>query len=606
VTGVASEQGFDALIVVQDVTELSQRIREVREMRDRALHEVEQRTAAQRELAREREKAQVTLSSIGDAVLSVTPDCRIEYLNPAAERLLRRPAAECAGRPVDEVVRLLDPLTRSPARSSAREALARNELVRPELRGLLAGAEGEEVPVDQSASPIRGPDGQLQGAVLVLHDASAESRREGEQLRAKKLESLAQLAGGIAHEFNNVLTGVTTNVALILAAQPPSGGAATHATETVEMLQEVERAVARAKGLTLKLLTFATGGEPVRRLLPIGELVAAAAQSVPRPEGVGCRVEVVDDLWPAEVDPGLVAELVRGLVHNGVEALGGRGTVKVHLDNVRLLPSNAQRLPAGAYVRLAVHDGGAGIAPQLLERIFEPFFTTTQGSSGLGLSAARSIALKHGGHLAISSQVGSGTTAIVHLPASPEPAQETAPAPLPPPRAPSPTPPPPVRDTPPPATGAAPRGAGESRPGVEANLGTVLLMDDEEMIRRSASRLLSKLGYRVVAVSEGQSAVDQVRLARDSQRRFVAAILDLTVSPGMGGAEAAAQIHRLTPDLPLIVSSGYSSDPVMADFERYGFTAVLPKPYTIPELRAALGAVRPGAARQPSAPPSSR
>jgi CheY-like chemotaxis protein len=200
----------------------------------------------------------------------------------------------------------------------------------------------------------------------------------------------------------------------------------------------------------------------------------------------------------------------------------------------------------GAYVRISIRDYGCGIPADVLPRVFDPYFTTKQGGSGLGLATAYAIVSKHGGHISVASKPGEGTMFTMDLPALQAGPMPQIPAPA-----------------------VLQRGSGR-----------LLVMDDEEVLRKLLVRVLTELGYEVTCARDGAEAIAQYEAQKASGRDFDAVLLDLTVKGGMGGIEAAARLKELDTSAKLIVSSGYSAAPVMADFRRYGFDAMIPKPWT--------------------------
>ena len=376
--------------------------------------------------------------------------------------------------------------------------------------------------------------------------ASESGRLEEERQRANKLESIGLLAGGIAHDFNNVLTSVLSNTSLAMISVPDD-------SETRASLQEVEKACLRAKTLTQQLLTFAKGGAPVKKLADIGVLCRETGGFAVRGSTVRCHFDIAADLWPAEVDEGQIVQVIQNLVINAVQAMPAGGNIHLVARNVP--PSEpAGPLPRGRYVSITVADEGEGIPRESLPRIFDPYFTTKAKGSGLGLATAYSIVRRHGGHIAVRSDVGRGSTFRVFLPAS---SGETVAAPA--------------------ASGRPWRGRGR-----------LLLMDDEEAPLRATKTLLVRLGFEVVTTLDGDQAIAEFERARAEGHPFVAVIMDLTVPGGMGGREAAQRMKQIDPDAKLIVSSGYSNDSVMADHVAHGFCAVLAKPYTMTELIAVM------------------
>ena len=390
-----------------------------------------------------------------------------------------------------------------------------------------------ELRVQERTAELRKSTEQLRAEI------AQREQMEEELLRAHKLESLGLLAGGIAHDFNNFLTVVQGNIGLAKGQLNPG-------EPVQEILDQAASACQRAAFLSSQLLTFAKGGAPVRRAVSVAKLVMDAVRLACAGAPTSVSVNIEEDLWFAEVDPGQIAQVLHNLLLNARQAMAGGGLIEVGAENVA-----SQSGPnAGPHVRISIRDYGHGIPVNVLPRIFDPYFTTKEGASGLGLATTYAIVAKHGGQISVESKPGEGTTFTVDLPASHE-----TPAP------------------------EAPTVAH-----LQAGTGRLLVMDDEEDLRNLLKAVLTDLGYEVQTAGDGAEAIALYEGALAARRGFDAVLLDLTVSGGMGGSEAAAKLKEIDPFSKLIVSSGYSDAPVMSDFAKYGFDAVIPKPWTLTEI----------------------
>jgi signal transduction histidine kinase/ActR/RegA family two-component response regulator len=365
-------------------------------------------------------------------------------------------------------------------------------------------------------------------------------RMEEELLRARKLESLGVMASGIAHDFNDLLTVIQGKIEL--AQECLATG------EPVEsILDQASAACQRASLLSSQLLTFATGGPPVRRVVSVARLVMDAIHLARSGSANSFAVDIAEDLRLAEVDSAQIGQVLHSILLNARQSMPAGGTIEVQAENI--LPENHPDaiIPL---VRISIRDYGPGIPADALPRIFDPYFTTRAGSSGPSLAAAYAIVSRHGGHISVESKPGYGTLFTVDLPAS----QEAPPL--------------------------------ENPAGAQVETGTerLLVMDDEEIVRDVLRRVLTGLGYQVQTAQEGAEAIALYEQARAAGEDFDAVLLDLTVSGGLGGVETAAQLKEMDPSSKLIVSSGYSDSAVMSDFARYGFDAVIPKPWNVTEL----------------------
>jgi PAS domain S-box-containing protein len=380
-----------------------------------------------------------------------------------------------------------------------------------------------------------------------LSDITERRRIEEDLLKVEKLQSVSLLAGGIAHDFNNILAAILGNISLAKVYSKPTDKA-------FERLKQAEKACIRAQGLTQQLLTFSKGGAPVKEVTNISKLVKECCLFALRGSNVRCAFDFTNDLWPVDVDQGQFSQVIDNLVINASHAMADGGLIEVKARNVVVSSEDGLQLEPGSYVRISLKDHGVGISKEHLPKIFDPYFTTKKTGSGLGLATSYAVVKRHGGIITVESEMGVGSTFHLYLSAS----EKT------------------IDDEP----------DSDKQPALGG--GRILLMDDEEVIRDLGQELLTMLGYEVVVAKDGQEAVDLYRRAHNSPHPFDAIIADLTVPGGMGGSEAVRILREFEPNLRAIVSSGYSNDPIMADYKSYGFDEVVAKPYTVTELSETL------------------
>ncbi len=377
----------------------------------------------------------------------------------------------------------------------------------------------------------------------IRDELEKSARLEAELVRSSKLESLGVLAGGIAHDFNNLLTVVLGNISLVLSDRKVL-------PEDEHCLHESERAALRARDLTQQLLTFAKGGDPVRSAVLLPDIIREATAFALHGSRVRSDFDFVSGLWAAHVDRGQISQVVHNIVINAMHAMPAGGAVKISLRNESVVSAMSLPLPEGRYLHLTLRDSGTGISPNHLSRIFDPYFTTKQQGSGLGLATVYSIVKKHAGHISVDSVLGQGTTFHIWLPAA----------------------------------SSTPVSSATAAPSTPRLTGRVLFMDDEPTVREMGVAMLRRLGLDVTAVPDGAAAIREYTAANADRHPFSAVILDLTVPGAMGGAETAAELRRLDPAVRLIVSSGYSNDPIVARYKEHGFHGRVPKPYVFDQF----------------------
>ncbi|MHB8765060.1 MAG: hybrid sensor histidine kinase/response regulator, partial [Deferrisomatales bacterium] len=458
---------------------------------------------------------------------------------------------DAAGKPLARVFHLLDETDRTPGDDPAAAVLRTGTAFEPADQGVLVAATGREHLVWNTAAPIRDAADRVIGAVLVFRDVTERRAVQEERLKLDKLDSVGVLAGGIAHDFNNLLTVILNNLALAVRRGPAGDGAS-------QVLRRAESAALQARHLSQQLLTFAKGGAPVRAVLALPSVVEEAARFTLSGSKVQCSFTFPEGLWPVEADEGQVTQVVSNLVLNAQQATRGGAPIRVSCENVTLGRGELPPLREGRYLALTVQDRGMGIPREHLRKIFDPYFSTKGTGNGLGLTTAHSIVKNHGGHITVRSEVGSGSTFTVYLPACD-------------------------------AAGVAPTAPAD--PTVPTG-GVVLIMDDEKEVREATGELLEFLGFRAVLAADGGEAVRLYSQALAAGSPFDTVLLDLTVPGGMGGKEAVARLRELDPQVRAVVSSGYSNDPVLADWARHGFAGVLAKPYRAEELSRVLRSVR--------------
>lgn len=393
------------------------------------------------------------------------------------------------------------------------------------------------------ATPLKDNQGRITGAIASIRDKTRQHEMEEQSFKAQKIESIGILAGGIAHDFNNFLAGILANVQLVKMKL-------TKGLDVSKSLDSIEETVSKAADLTRQLLTFSKGGAPIKKTMVLKDLLRDTAEFALRGSKSRCIYSIPDNLWPVQVDAGQISQVLSNLIINADQAMANGGLLWLKAENTSLLESDNITLPAGKYIKIKVSDQGIGIPKENLNKIFDPYFTTKTKGNGLGLTTSYAIICNHKGYIRVESQVDQGTSFYIYLPA--------------------------VVDT-------------TSNDLLEEKVcyrgdGRILIMDDEDVIRIAAGEMLSEIGYQVDYARNGNEAIQIYRAGLNTGNPFDAVIMDLTIPGGRGGKDTLTELFKYDPEVKAIVSSGYSNDPIMSNYQEYGFCGVAAKPYKIEEL----------------------
>ena len=509
---------------------------------------INKQALAEKELLDEQERLNVTLCSIGDGVITSDLNSRIVLVNKVAEELTGWSQSEAVGKSIQEIFHVINKKTGERCGNPLKLVLAANTSVNNDSFGcdILISREGSQYQIESISSPIYDNSNQLIGIVLVFRDVTESRRTAEELLKIEKLESVGMLAGGIAHDFNNILAVILGNLELAEMSLDPE-------SEAYSLMGNSIKASLRARDLTQQLLTFSKGGQPIKKTTTIDSVVLETAKFVLHGSSVSYKCIFPDDLWLVDIDPGQIAQVIQNLVINAKHAMPDGGTVIINCSNIENFEVDSSLdLPSGNYIKIDVIDNGFGIEEKNLKKIFDPYFTTKGKGSGLGLSISHSIISKHNGGLYVKSQKGEGTTFTIYLPASNQ------------------------------------KYIDKSEEGVRSSFkvkAKILVMDDEELVLDIAKEMLNHLGHDVLLVQNGYEAIDIYKDQLDKGDPVDVVIMDLTVPGNMGGKEAVQEILKINNDALVIVSSGYSNDPIMANYREYGFKAAIAKPFMLAELR---------------------
>jgi len=406
--------------------------------------------------------------------------------------------------------------------------------------------------IDQSFPPDL-----KKGVVWIVDDISQRKKMEEQLLKNQKLESIEILTGGLAHDFNNIITAILGNINLSMANIDPESSA-------YPFLLPARKASLRAKDLTLKLQTFSQESVPNRHQIALDTLIRESAKSILTGHPVNIQYDFEDDLWQAEVDSGQISKTIKSLLKNCRDAMPKGGDILINCSNF-LNNDELAELKAKHYIKTTITDTGHGISSAIIDKIFDPYFTTRTRDStkgrGLGLATVHSIIKRHKGFISVISPKNKGTIVTLYLVASPG------------------------------SKATEEDNDIQIIPSFAGGKGRVLVMDDNEDIRELIKQMLTLIGYEVEVTVSGDEAVRLYRADLKAENPFDVVILDLNIPDGMGGADAIQSLLQLDRNVVAIVSSGDPHDPVMENFEKYGFSASISKPFDFTELHKILTSV---------------
>lgn len=516
---------------------VEQRTQLLMEKTDLLVKEAEERKLAEREIEGLKNILESILQSMPSCLIGVDRAERVILWNSQAEKVTGESHDAVIGRSFAEALELF-----GMQHSSLRKAVKIGE----HLYRQKALRQGESCFYDIIAYPYRTEEET--GTVIRIDDVTKLVWMEEELLKAEKLKSIGVLAGGIAHDFNNLLTAILGNISLSLVDE-------TLNTETSNLLVRAEKASHRAKDLTQQLLTFAKGGSPVKEEMDLSAILKEYSNFATIGDRVSCNLVIPEDIWSVVADKGQIAQVFQNIIINATQAIAQEGHIEISCENVVISPDDPlEELTPGNYIKVTIADDGPGIGEELVN-IFDPYFTTKEGGNGLGLAICHSIIAKHHGKIVVKSSFGQGTSFTIYLPA---------------------------------AASRSDFDPDEEHIATGNYQARILVMDDDPMVRELAGAMLRQLGCIPSFAKDGKQAIKMYKEEMAMRHPYDAVLMDLTIPGGMGGKEAMVELLRLDPQVKSIVSSGYSDDPLMANYHDFGFIGMLAKPYRLRDLELVL------------------
>ncbi|BAI80761.1 hypothetical protein DEFDS_1294 [Deferribacter desulfuricans SSM1] len=492
-----------------------------------------------RELQVEKEKLNSILKSVSEGVVVIDRNKKIIFANKSACEILE--IDECVGKSFDDVIRLY--------KDEERVFLPLDDIFNKGINFEIGKdykiktSKNNEKYIDDSLSPLFDSESKIAGAVFVFADITDKMIYEREVLKSDKIDTLGRFAAGLAHDFNNYLSIIKNYNYLILQKENLDD-------EIMSIAKNIDATIEKSIGITKQLLTFAKGGEPVKELIDLNEVIKEAISLSLSGTGIQYNINFEDDKFIVYADKGQIVQVFVNLFVNAKDAMQNNGKIEVNIRNISLQKENILNLSPGEYVEIRVRDTGPGISEVLMSKIFDPYFTTKEHGNGLGLAICYSVLKRHGGTIYLNREYKNGAEFVILLQKVKEVKTQVF--------------------------------KNENIIETDKKL-KILYMDDEYMLRDSFKILLESMGHEVITVSKGEEAIEAIK-----KDNFDVIILDLTIVGGMGGVDTAKEIRKIKPDAYIVVTSGYSDTGAVANYSDFGFDNYFLKPFKVEELKKIL------------------
>ena len=511
------------------------------------MHEdITKQKQAEVELKKNEKKLRITLNSIGDAVIATDKYEKITRMNNMAEKMTGYDFENAKNRNVDEIINLRDINNERSIPNLTKKIIKTNQKHQLPTNCMLIDKNKRKTIVTESGAPIRNENNKLTGTVIILQDITEKHELQQRLRQSEKMEAIGRLAGGLAHDFNNVLTGIMGATELLKIKKADE--------EDKELVETISESTKRASDLTGKLLTFARKDKIITKIVDINEILKSSITILKHSLNKKVRIKTEFDTEFSKVD-GDFSRLQNIFINLGInagQAMPEGGTLSFSTENTRLSEEYCKFSPfeitPGNYIKIEVRDTGIGIPKELQNQVFEPFFTTKKREEGvgLGLAATYGSVQDHKGAINLYSEEGKGSVFNVYLPVI--------------------------------KSGEYSKEDSDNR--VIRGSGSILLVDDEEIVRKTSKSMLEKLGYDVITAKSGHEAIQKLK----TQNKIDLVILDM-IMPNMDGIECFTKIREIDSAVKVILTSGYLKSKQANIIEKLdSFDGYIPKPFNLSEI----------------------
>ncbi len=510
------------------------------------LRNIQKRKQAEERLRENEENLSITLNSIGDAVIATDAEGKITKMNPVAENLTGWSAVEAQGQDLETVFEIIDTHSRNKADNPFSKVMTNGLIVGLANHTVLISKDRSERQIADSGAPIKNKNGEIIGIVLVFRDVTDEYELQEQLIQSQKIEAIGQLAGGVAHDFNNMLVGILASAEMLALELAED-------SDKFELCNIIINTSLRAADLTSQLLTFSRKGTLHLSVVDFHEVVEQSVAMLSR--SIDKQIKIHMELRATQTmvyaDMGQLKSVLLNLGINARDAIDGKGDIFIGTSNTVLSESDSREslfdIAPGEFIKLIFKDTGTGMSEKVLSRIFEPFYTTKEPGkgTGLGLSAVFGSINRHRGTIHVRSEVNKGTEFEILLPITFDKKIEKN------------------------EEQYSPSGSGK-----------ILVIDDEKVVRVSLEKLIGELGYEVIAVEDGVMALG---VYQENYSEIDLVLLDL-IMPNMNGKECFQKLKKINPDVKVIILSGYPKDIAIKDLKDKGVVNFIQKPFRRDEI----------------------